>query len=104
MIDEFHLIQDEQRGWQLETILSKLRAIEKKFAKPNAFQIVGMSATLSGLETLKSWLHVTSVFECTHRPVPLSEYSLDAMSGILYEEPPKAFRIKSDEVFVEESP
>jgi replicative superfamily II helicase len=31
VIDEFHLIQDEQRGWQLETILSKLRAIEKKF-------------------------------------------------------------------------
>ena len=33
IIDEFHLIQDEQRGWQLETILSKLRTLEKKFNK-----------------------------------------------------------------------
>jgi replicative superfamily II helicase len=37
IIDEFHLIQDEQRGWMLETILSKLKTIEKIFDKPNAF-------------------------------------------------------------------
>jgi len=34
---EFHLIQDEQRGWMLETILSKLKTIEKIFEQPNAF-------------------------------------------------------------------
>jgi len=93
IIDEFHLIQDEQRGWQLETILSKLRLIEHKFDRPNAFQVVGMSATLSGLETLKSWLNLTAVYECLHRPVPLSEYTLDAQAGMLCEEPSKAFRI-----------
>ena len=37
IIDEFHLIQDEQRGWMLETILSKLKTIEKIFEQPNAF-------------------------------------------------------------------
>jgi hypothetical protein len=52
-----------------------------------------MSATLSGLETLKVWLDKTSVYECTHRPVPLTEYTLDGNSGILWEEPPKAFRV-----------
>lgn len=56
IIDEFHLIQDEQRGWQLESIITKLRTIESKFEKPNAFQVVGMSATMSGLDTLKKWL------------------------------------------------
>lgn len=30
-----------------------------------------MSATLSGLDTLKVWLDKTAVFECTHRPNPL---------------------------------
>jgi len=37
-----------------------------------------MSATLSGLETLKVWLNETAVFECLHRPVPLTEYTLDS--------------------------
>ena len=93
IIDEFHLVQDEQRGWQLETILTKLRTIEKKMNKPNFFQVVGMSATMSGLETLKAWLKQTAVFECTHRPVPLTEYTLDANSGTLFQEPPKELRV-----------
>ncbi len=61
--------------------------LEKKFDKPNAFQIVGMSATMSGLETLKAWLGETSVYECLHRPVPLTEYTLDTQSNTLFEEP-----------------
>jgi len=56
-----------------------------------------MSATLSGLDTLKSWLNVTAVYECLHRPVPLSEYTLDAQAGMLCEEPPKAFRVQNSE-------
>jgi hypothetical protein len=34
-----------------------------------------MSATMSGLPTLKSWLD-TEVYESTYRPVPLTEYTL----------------------------
>ena len=34
-----------------------------------------MSATMSGLETLKAWLGETAVYECLHKPVPLTEYT-----------------------------
>jgi DNA polymerase theta len=64
---------DEQRGYQLESLLAKIRAVEKILCKPNSYQIVGMSATLSGLDKLKLWLD-TEIFECQFRPVPLSEY------------------------------
>lgn len=77
----------------METILSKLKTIEKIFNKPNAFQIVGMSATMSGLETLKAWLGETAVYECLHRPVPLTEYTLDTQSGYLFEEPPRPLSV-----------
>ena len=63
-----------------------------------------MSATLSGLETLKNWLNVTAVYECTHRPVPLTEYTLDVSSGMIYEEPPKAFRLEGELQEVDSSP
>ena len=29
IIDEFHLILDEHRGYQLESLIAKLRAVEK---------------------------------------------------------------------------
>ena len=80
VIDEFHLIQDEQRGWLLETILAKCKTLEHIFKRPNAFQIVGMSATMSGLNTLRDWLGETAVYECQHRPVPLSEYIIDVQA------------------------
>ena len=56
-----------------------------------------MSATLSGLDTLKRWMNRTAVYECTHRPVPLTEYTLEASTGTLYEEPPKALRLNKNE-------
>jgi len=53
-----------------------------------------MSATLSGLTTLKSWLAKTEVFECNHRPVPLAEYTLEVKTGKLCLEPPREHRMK----------
>lgn len=52
-----------------------------------------MSATLSGLETLKKWLEKTEVYQSNHRPVPISEYILDSRSGKLSLEPPKPHRV-----------
>jgi DNA polymerase theta len=37
IIDEFHLVQDPQRGYLLETILAKLKTLEKIFNQPNRF-------------------------------------------------------------------
>ena len=62
----------------LESILSKLKTIEAIHGMKNAFQIVGMSATMSGLAKLKKWLGETTVYECIQRPIPLTEYILDS--------------------------
>ena len=57
----------------MESLIAKVRAVEKIMARPHSYQIVGMSATLSGLDHLRKWLD-TEIYECQFRPVPLSEY------------------------------
>lgn len=52
-----------------------------------------MSATLSGLDTLKVWLDKTEVFESKHRPCPLNEYTLDLQSHSLFQEPDPQYRV-----------
>eukprot|EP00347_Sterkiella_histriomuscorum_P009329 403341625 len=75
IIDEFHLILDEGRGYQLESLIAKLRTVETIMNREKSFQIVGMSATLSGLDYLKQWFGGNcELYECQFRPVPLSEY------------------------------
>ena len=37
IIDEFHLVQDPQRGYLVETIIAKLKTLEKIFKVPNRF-------------------------------------------------------------------
>lgn len=78
IIDEFHLMLDEGRGFLLECLISKLRTLQK-INNPNNkhFQVIGMSATMSGLDKLKEWLD-TEIYECKFRPVPLSEYILNS--------------------------
>ncbi len=56
---------------------------------------------MSGLETLKAWLGETAVYECLHKPVPLTEYKLDTQSSTLLEEPPRALLILNEEVKIE---
>ena len=46
-----------------------------------------MSATLGGLSTLERWLDKTEIYTSDHRPVPLSEYTLDSRSAKLSLEP-----------------
>ena len=48
-----------------------------------------MSATMSGLDSLKLWLNKTEIYECAIRPVPLNEYTL--LNGQLTEHPPLPF-------------
>lgn len=80
IIDEFHMLLDEGRGFLLETLISKLRTLEKiikqdESSTKKSFQIIGMSATMSGLDKLQKWID-TEIYECKYRPVPLSEYIL----------------------------
>lgn len=79
IIDEFHLLLDQGRGFLLESLISKLRTIERIKQSENqtqkSIQIIGMSATMSGLDKLQQWLD-TEIYDCKFRPVPLSEYIL----------------------------
>ena len=76
VFDELHMILDGHRGYQIEYILTKLKALEKleeerisegydwngeiikdkKKVEVKTFQIIGMSATMGRSEKLKEWL------------------------------------------------
>ena len=93
VFDELHMILDQHRGYQIEYILSKLRALEKLESErineldnqqpdqvqqnlsneKKLFQIIGMSATMGNSDKLKEWLN-WDIFNSDFRPVPLSEY------------------------------
>uniref|UniRef100_A0A5S6QKW7 Helicase POLQ-like n=1 Tax=Trichuris muris TaxID=70415 RepID=A0A5S6QKW7_TRIMR len=68
VIDEFHLIgEGGGRGSSLEQLIVKL-----KFCSP-ACQLIGMSATLSNLEHLKTFMNA-DLFIHQFRPISLTEY------------------------------
>lgn len=50
IIDELHMIMDESRGYLLESLVAKLRYIEK--VKGKRIQIVALSATMGGIDKL----------------------------------------------------
>ena len=64
------MVGDPSRGLALETALTKL------LVHPDAqVQIVGMSATAGGLDTLADWLDAR-LFLTNFRPVPLKEHAV----------------------------
>ena len=66
VVDEIQLIADQTRGPSLEMLLTHLRRMSQR---P---QIIGLSATISDLGGLDSWLDA-DVVNCSERPVPLWE-------------------------------
>ena len=66
MIDEIQMIADPARGPRLEVLLTHVRKLSEQ---P---QIIGLSATMSDLGGLDSWLGA-DVIESYKRPVPLWE-------------------------------
>jgi len=66
VVDEAHLISDEQRGFLLELLLAKILASTQA-------QVLCMSATISNPEDLASWLNA-SVYKTNFRPIDLAEY------------------------------
>ncbi len=64
IVDEVHLLGEEERGPTLEMVISKLRSLNEEA------QIIALSATIKNSEELARWLggeHIYSEF----RPVPL---------------------------------
>lgn len=78
VVDELHMVGAEGRGLALETTLTKL------LFHPDAqgVQIVGMSATVGGLQTLADWLRAR-LFLTNFRPVPLKEHAV--FGGTIFE-------------------
>ena len=54
-----------------------------------------MSATLGGLNILEKWLSKSTIYSSDHRPVPLTEYTLDARTAMLSIEPGKEQQIQT---------
>ncbi|KAF4254785.1 hypothetical protein KXV22_005526 [Aspergillus fumigatus] len=67
VLDEIHMLDDENRGYILELMVTKLLLLQQDI------QIIGMSATLSNTELLADWMNA-KYFISTYRPVPIDEY------------------------------
>lgn len=66
VVDEIQMMGDETRGPTLEMLISKILALQTDV------QIVGLSASLTGLDDLASWLRASLVID-PNRPVELRE-------------------------------
>ncbi|KAK5663458.1 hypothetical protein OQA88_3887 [Cercophora sp. LCS_1] len=67
VLDECHMIDDGYRGYIIEMMATKLLCLGQEL------QIVAMSATLTDIHLLKTWLHGHS-YETHYRPVPIEEH------------------------------
>ncbi|XP_075107854.1 helicase and polymerase-containing protein TEBICHI-like isoform X1 [Nicotiana tabacum] len=90
VIDELHMVGDQNRGYLLELMLTKLRyasgegntesssgessgSSSGKADPAGRLQIVGMSATLPNVTAVADWLQA-ALYQTEFRPVPLEEY------------------------------
>lgn len=72
VVDELHMIGDPDRGITLELLLTKLVSFQCRNRAHN-LQIIGMSATMGGMDALSKWLRA-SLFVTDFRPVSLEEF------------------------------
>lgn len=66
VLDEIHLIDDDDRGPTLEILAARIKQLNPKV------QILGLSATISNAEQIAKWLKAELVAS-SWRPVPLKE-------------------------------
>lgn len=75
IMDEMHVIGDASRGFNLEILVSKLKYLQLKatsLSKSLQIQMVALSATISNLPSIASWLGA-ELYQTVFRPVPLQE-------------------------------
>ncbi len=64
VVDEIHLMGEEERGPTLEMVISKLRTLNEDA------QIIALSATIKNSEEMAAWLNAEHIYS-EFRPVPL---------------------------------
>ena len=67
VLDEMHMLDDENRGYLIELMITKLLCLQK------GLQLVGMSATLSNPQLIADWLGA-KFYVSKYRPVPVQEH------------------------------
>ncbi|KAJ9164888.1 p-loop containing nucleoside triphosphate hydrolase protein [Coniochaeta hoffmannii] len=67
VLDELHMIDDDYRGYLMELMATKMLCLSQQV------QIVGMSATLTNINLLKTWLQ-GHCYETRYRPIPIEEH------------------------------
>lgn len=77
VLDELHMINDDHRGYLLELMATKLLSLDD-----HAVQIIGMSATLTNIRLLATWLQ-GHFYETNYRPIPIQEHLV--YDGSIYE-------------------
>ncbi|KAM7542357.1 hypothetical protein Aperf_G00000006733 [Anoplocephala perfoliata] len=97
VVDEMHLVSDPHRGYLLELLLTKLLLhgrLQKNHTSRSSqlsqsfvdekIQIIGMSASLSTISVLGSWLQAV-VYTTDFRPIPLTEliYTKDSVYRVI---------------------
>lgn len=73
VIDEFHMMGENERGYLIEILLTKVRYFQLKHPEEVNIQIIGMSATIPNYDAFAKWLGGHSYVN-NFRPTPLSEY------------------------------
>lgn len=68
VLDELHMVDDDHRGYLLELMATKLLSLDD-----HAVQIIGMSATLTNIKLLATWLR-GHFYETQYRPIPIEEH------------------------------
>jgi replicative superfamily II helicase len=77
VVDEIHILDDEDRGATLEALLSRM----KRFT-PNA-RILGLSATMRNIDVLAHWLNAKKYLNTEYRSVPI-QYAFCAYPDSTY--------------------
>ena len=67
VLDEMHMLDDENRGYLIELMVTKLLCLQQ------GVQLIGMSATLSNPQLIADWLGA-KFYVSKYRPVPVQEY------------------------------
>lgn len=67
VVDELHMLSEEDRGYLIELMISKLLCLQQ------GIQLIGMSATLSNPQLIAGWLNA-KFYVSKYRPVPVEEH------------------------------